>query len=416
MRQSVRTMRTEQELLEEINRPLPPGVDWKRGAVTYVNELVARGGPAFRHWHLTKPFLGEPLAGEPLHGDAGRPAVDPHVTYHELYGFLNVMRAVDPPPGARVLDVGCGPGWTSHFLGKMGYAVLGFDLCDSMLELARERVAAEPFPPRGPAGLDVRFVAHDIEAAPLGPKADGLYDLALIDSVLHHFENPIAALRHVGESLRPGAVLAIIEAFHPEGAAPDPHNLAIMERYHTIERPYTRRQLADVLRLSGFAHHVCLSGVNGLFAEYEIDHPLSPGATSAVLAARAAHDLGRFGTHEVQYLGFHGEERDERGTFRWARAASELVLDGREHVLHFKSLAPGLGRSQHDVFVSVNGALGARLHLVEAGGEAVYRPGPLPAGTRLAFHSDFSFNPRLLGMSADDRVLAFQLRVVPAST
>ena len=407
-------MRTEPELLAEINRDLPRGVDWKRGAETYVNELVARGGPSFRHWHLTKPFLGEPLAGEPLHGDAGRPAVDAYVTYHELYGFLNVLRAADPPPGARILDVGCGPGWTSHYLGKMGYEVLGFDLCESMLDMARERVAAEPFPPHGKAGLDVSFVAHDIEAAPLGAKASGLFDLALVDSVLHHFENPVAALRHVAESLRPGAPLAIIEAFHPEGAPADPHNVAIMERYHTIERPYTRRQLADILGLAGFAHHVCLYGVNGLFAEHELEHPVAPGATSAVLATREARDLGRWASDGVLYVGCHGEERDERGPFRWARPSSGLVLDGREHVLHFKSLAPGLGRSKHDVFVSVDGRLAETLHLVEAGGEAVFRPGQLPAGTRLSFHSDFSFCPKLLGMSPDERVLAFQLRVVPA--
>ena len=65
-------MRTEQQLLEEINRDLPPGVDWKAGAERYVRELVARGGAPFRQWHLTKPFLAEPLAGEPLHWARGK--------------------------------------------------------------------------------------------------------------------------------------------------------------------------------------------------------------------------------------------------------------------------------------------------------------------------------------------------------
>lgn len=61
-------MRTERELLDEINCDLPQGIDWKRGAERYVRELIARGGPSFRQWHLTKPFLGELLPGEPLHG------------------------------------------------------------------------------------------------------------------------------------------------------------------------------------------------------------------------------------------------------------------------------------------------------------------------------------------------------------
>jgi len=399
----------ERQLLEEINRDLPAGIDWKEGARHYVRELVARGGPAFRQWHLTKPFLGGPLAGGPLHGDDSQPAVDPHVTYHELFAFLDVLLAADLPPGSRVLDVGCGPGWTSHYLGKMGYAVLGIDLSEEMVELARTRVSADPFPPYPAGRLDVRFSSHDIEAAPLGEEADR-HDLALADSVLHHFLNPVAALRHVRESLRPGGLLAVIEDFRPEGAALDPHNRAIMERYHTLERPYTRSQMGEILRLSGFEHHVFLHGVNGVALDPE--QPLAPGPTRVVLAAREAQGLGRWGG--LVWSGFHDEERDAQGPFRWSRPTSSLVLDGRDLVLTFTSLAPGLGRPRHDVFVSVDDTLATVLHLTGAEPEARFRPGPLPRGSRLAFQSDFSFRPRLLGLNDDDRVLAFQLRVEEA--
>ena len=403
-------MRSEQQLLDEINHALPRGVDWKAGAECYVRQLVARGGPSFRNWHLTKPFLGEQLAGEPLHGDASRPAVDPHVTYQELFGFLNVMRAVDPPAGARILDVGCGPGWTSHYLGKMGYTVLGFDLSEEMLELARERVDAEPFPPHPRHRLDVRFMRHDIEAAPLNEKTEEPYDLALVDSVLHHFENPVAALRHIGESLRPDALLAIIEGFHPEGAPIDATNMAIMERYHTIERPYTLSQLSDILRLAGFEHHVFLHGMNGLVVAP--DEPLPPSASRAILAGRQTSALGRWGG--LYWFGFYDEEHDDRGSFRWARPSSGLVLDGTDLVLTLTSIAAGLGRPNHDVFVSVGGELATVQHFTASESESCVRPGPLPAGSRLTFHSDFSFCPKFLGMNADDRVLAFQLRVAPA--
>jgi SAM-dependent methyltransferase len=400
----------EQQLLAALNRELPKGVDWKGGARRYVRELVARGGPSFRQWHLTKPFLGEPLAGAPLHGDDSRSAMDPHVTYNELFGFLDVLLAADPPHGARVLDVACGPGWTSHYLGKMGYAVLGLDISEEMLEFARARVAAEPFPPYPRAGLDVRFVNHDIEAEPLGAEAGEPYDLALLDSALHHFLNPVAALRHLGESLRPDSLVAIVEAFRPEGAPLDAQSVAIMERYQTLERPYTRSQMSDVLRLSGFEHHVFLHGVNGLALDPE--QPLAPGPTRAVLAAREARALGRWGG--LVWPGFHDEERDARGAYRWARPTSGLVLDGRDLVLTFTTIAPRLGRPRHDVFVSVDDALVTVLHLTESEPEVQFRPGPLPRGSRLGFHSDFSFRPRLVGLNDDDRVLAFQLRVAEA--
>jgi SAM-dependent methyltransferase len=403
-------MRTKQQLLEEINRDLPRGVDWKAGAESYVRELVARGGQPFRQWHLTKPFLAVPLAGEPLHGDASRPAVDPYVTYHEIFGFLNVVRAADPPPGARVLDVGCGPGWTSHFLGKMGYVVLGFDISEEMLELARERVDAEPFPPYPKPRLDVRFVRHDIEALPLGSKAGEPYDLALVDSVLHHFLDPVAGLSHVGEALRPGGLLAIVEALIPEGSSIDRASRSIMERYHTIERPYTPSQMADILRLAGFEHYVFLYGFNGVAVAAE--EPLEPSPARAILASRHADSLGRWAG--LQYFGFYAEERDSSGPFRWSRPSSGLILDGRDTALTFTSWAAKLGRSMHDIGISVDGHKATILRLTAEHPETWFRPGPLPAGSRLAFHSDFSFCPKLLGMSSDERSLAFQLRVAPA--
>jgi SAM-dependent methyltransferase len=397
-------------LLRDLNRDLPRGVDWKEGARRYLRDLVARGGPSFRQWHLTKPFLGEPLAGAPLHGDDSRPAVDPHVTFHELFAFLDVLLAADLAPGARVLDVGCGPGWTSHYLGKMGFTVLGLDVSEEMLEFARTRVEAEPFPPYPRRRLDVSFLVHDIEAAPLGEPAGEPYHFALVDSALHHFVDPVAALRHLGESLRPDALVAIIEALQPEGAPLDPRNLAIMERYHTLERPYTGSQLSRVLRLSGFEHHVFLHGVNELALDPEL--PPGPGPTQVVLAAREARALGRWGG--LVWSGFHDEERDARGPYRWARPTSGLVLDGRDLELTFTSIAHGLGRPVHDVFVTVDDRLATVLRLTGSEPEARFRPGPLPRGSRLGFHSDFSFRPKLLGMSEDDRVLAFQLRVAEA--
>jgi SAM-dependent methyltransferase len=293
----------------------------------------------------------------------------------------------------------------------MGYTVLGIDLCGDLLEFARERVRSEPFPPHPKTSLDVRFVCHDIETAALAEEAERRYDLALLDSVLHHFYNPVAALRHVGESLRPGARVAIIEALRPDQAPIDPHNVAIMNRYHTIERPYTRRQMTDILRLSGFPYHVYLQGVNGLYAPHELEQPLTPGPTGAVLAAREADALGRWGSSGLVYLGFYGEERDSQGPFRWATPSSSIVLDGRELAMTFTSPAVHLGRPTHDIFLSVDGEMAATLHLTESLREARFQTGPLPAGSRLSFVSDFSFCPRLLGLSADSRILAFQLRL-----
>src|SRR5688572_30222331 len=44
------------------------------------------------------------------------------------------------PAGARVLDIGCGPGQFSQYLMDRGFIVEGIDTSEEMLRIAREKV------------------------------------------------------------------------------------------------------------------------------------------------------------------------------------------------------------------------------------------------------------------------------------
>jgi 2-polyprenyl-3-methyl-5-hydroxy-6-metoxy-1,4-benzoquinol methylase len=46
--------------------------------------------------------------------------------FGEILGLL-------PSPPARILDLGVGPGWTSIFLARCGYSVLGLDIAPDMV-------------------------------------------------------------------------------------------------------------------------------------------------------------------------------------------------------------------------------------------------------------------------------------------
>jgi len=58
------------------------------------------------------------------------------IEYRLLY------RLLAPPPGARVIDVGCGTGYFTRRFALDGHAVTGIDLDPSMLQVARARRAA----------------------------------------------------------------------------------------------------------------------------------------------------------------------------------------------------------------------------------------------------------------------------------
>jgi SAM-dependent methyltransferase len=107
-----------------------------------------------------------------------------------------------PQPGDRVLDVGCGLGDTTRriagLVGTEGAAV-GVDAAARMIETA-EREARED-------GVgNVRFAVADVQSADLG----GPYDLAFSRMGTMFFANPVAALRNVRSSLRPGGRLVMV--------------------------------------------------------------------------------------------------------------------------------------------------------------------------------------------------------------
>ncbi len=106
---------------------------------------------------------------------------------------------------ASILDVGCGPGFYSHHLAKLGHRCYGFDFGPASIEYAQRH---------RPAGTQCEFVLADIrQAAFAGP-----YDLAMIlFGELNVFSPAEAAaiLRQVKASLSPGGRL-IIELQTPE--------------------------------------------------------------------------------------------------------------------------------------------------------------------------------------------------------
>ena len=107
------------------------------------------------------------------------------------------------PPGARVLDAGCGEGDVAIRLGtRFGLEVDGVDLLEANLRRARAKAAR-----LGLAG-SLRF--HRLDYGELA-FPDERYDGAYTMETLVHAPDPAAVLAELHRVLRPGGRLALFE-------------------------------------------------------------------------------------------------------------------------------------------------------------------------------------------------------------
>ena len=104
--------------------------------------------------------------------------------------------------GERVLDVGCGFGETSLALGRVvgpRGAVLGVDVCEPFLAVAREEARAAVLP-------HVSFRRADAQTAPFAPE----HDLVFSRFGAMFFQDPVAGFANLRGALRPGGRLLMI--------------------------------------------------------------------------------------------------------------------------------------------------------------------------------------------------------------
>jgi len=140
-----------------------------------------------------------------------------HITWDEVFarqvrraGLVEEwMDALRLQPGARVLDIGAGPGYVSLELasrvGPGGLVYAADRSADALAYL--ERLQHE----RGVAQIQ-RVVADvtTLDPGTLHP------DSALVTMVLHHTDDPPGILSNVARLLPSGA-LTVVAEFHPEG-------------------------------------------------------------------------------------------------------------------------------------------------------------------------------------------------------
>jgi SAM-dependent methyltransferase len=160
--------------------------------------LSAAAGAAVLAVFLHRPRRPDGGAeGDTLIAD---PGLYDRLTGWLLAGFYSRVAddvAAAAPAGARVLDVGCGPGHLAGRLADRGLAVTGIDLDPTMVELARRRV-----------GGRAEVAMANVAALPF---EDGSFDLAVSTLSMHHWADPRAGLAEIARVLRPGGSALVFD-------------------------------------------------------------------------------------------------------------------------------------------------------------------------------------------------------------
>lgn len=113
------------------------------------------------------------------------------------------VRAIDPKPGERVLDVAAGTGTSSAAIARSGAKVTGLDFSEGMLAEARRR---HP---------ELEFVHGDAEALPF---PDEHFDAVTISFGLRNVQHPQLALAEMYRVLVPGGRVVVCEFSRPPRA------------------------------------------------------------------------------------------------------------------------------------------------------------------------------------------------------
>lgn len=113
------------------------------------------------------------------------------------------------PKGKRVLDNGCGTGWFGEMLKMRGADVVGTDISDTLLSVARERMSV------------AKASSYNL------PFNDNSFDIVLFFMVIHILDDPNKALDEIYRVLKTGGLL-FLAFVHPRA---DLWNLATKKRY-----------------------------------------------------------------------------------------------------------------------------------------------------------------------------------------
>lgn len=173
---------------------------------------------------------------EEMHGFwINKPFSDPAQTGWVLSRFGHLLTALDLRPGDRVLDFGCGTGWSSEMMARMGLDVVGMDISPAALEMARATADG-----RG-AGMTGSRPQFEVYSGDRIGYPDGYFDAVIVFDAFHHLPNPQRVLGEFYRVLAPNCRLGMAEpgvGHSEERHSREEMDTGVLEREIDIEQLY----------------------------------------------------------------------------------------------------------------------------------------------------------------------------------
>jgi len=147
---------------------------------------------------------------------------------------ISQILSLMPQKPASVLDVGVGSGWTSDIFAQAGYDVVGIDISEDMIEIAKKR------------NSKAKFFVSDYENNGI----DGKFDVAVIYDALHHADSEKVVIQNIFDALKDGGVLITVEP--GAGHSQTEGSVQAMANYGTTEKdmPFDHQRI--LMREVGF--------------------------------------------------------------------------------------------------------------------------------------------------------------------
>lgn len=118
---------------------------------------------------------------------------DNNFTYGVILSFLQKIKI----KSKKILDIGCGVGTIDFYLAKKGATVLGVDISQNGISIAKENASILGFKNK------IKYKVLDFQKQSI----QGKYDLVICSEVLEHIKDDKQAVKKINRLLKKGAIV-----------------------------------------------------------------------------------------------------------------------------------------------------------------------------------------------------------------